>query len=317
MALGRFKELLKETKDKLTSDKTDEDGPPKPPMPIFLQGDFYIEKLLPVADFIKPFFPNMERDLIQAEMEDHDAVRHIAESLYNGLKFGIVFSFMLIAAGIMLEDAQLQSWGTFSFPVVFLFFTFLFAKRPRIKAKKRTRRLEKELPYALRHVLIEVEAGVSLYRAMVSVSDGYGEASNEFERIINQINGGKSEIEALENAIMRNPSEQYRKALWQIINSLKSGSDVSDTLETLVESIMKEQIMSVQKYGKELNPYTMIYLMIAIIMPSLGITFIMIMSTITGMTIGNNLFYMILVGLVIFQIVFINMITSKRPMVKT
>jgi len=201
-------------------------------------------------------------------------------------------------------------------PVALIFGTFTFAKRPSVQAKKRTRQLEKELPYALRHILIEVDAGISLYQAMVSVSDGYGEASNEFKKIVNEINAGTSEVAALENAILRNPSQEYRRALWQIINALKSGTDVSTTLENLVDSIMEKQILSVEEYGKELNPYTLMYMMVAVIMPSLGVTFIMILSTFTGMNLGNNVFYGILIGLVLFQLMFINLVKSKRPAVK-
>jgi len=79
---------------------------------------------------------------------------------------------------------------------------------------------------------------------------------------------------------------------------------------------MEKQILSVEEYGKELNPYTLMYMMVAVIMPSLGVTFIMILSTFTGMNLGNNVFYGILIGLVLFQLMFINLVKSKRPAVK-
>jgi flagellar protein FlaJ len=207
--------------------------------------------------------------------------------------------------------------GIAAFPLITILGFFTFANYPKIKAKKLSRELEKDLTYALRHMLIEVRSGISLYESMVSVSEGYGEASKEFNRIVKDINGGKPQVEALEDSIVRNPSTQYRRAMWQMINALKSGTDVSNTLETLVDSMIKQQKMEVEKYGKELNPYILVYLMIAVIMPSLGVTFLIVLSTFTGIGLNNFMFYQMLAGLVLFQLFFLNFVKSKRPEVKT
>lgn len=274
------------------------------------------ERLLPVAGGLIQFFPNLQRDLIQAEMDDREDVEYLAESIAQSLSLTVMIVVAVVSIAVIFENYMFLQYLPLIAPVALIFGTFTFSKRPAVQAKKRTRELEKELPYALRHILIEVDAGISLYQAMVSVSDGYGEASNEFQKIVNEINAGTSEVTALENAILRNPSQEYRRALWQIINALKSGTDVSTTLENLVDSIMEKQILSVEEYGKELNPYTLMYMMVAVIMPSLGVTFIMILSTFTGMSLGNNIFYGILIGLVLFQLMFINLVKSKRPAVK-
>ncbi|MDY6778541.1 MAG: type II secretion system F family protein [Candidatus Nanohaloarchaea archaeon] len=296
-------------------DEAEETG--GPPVPGFLQKETIIERLMPVAEELISFFPNLQRDLIQAEMQDREDVRYLAESLYKALQLALMAGLGMIVIGYTADNMALIRYAFLFTPLILGFGTFTFAKRPNVQAKKRMRQLEKELPYALRHILIEVQAGVSLYQAMVSVTEGYGEASNEFTKIVNEVNAGKSEVEALENAILRNPSQEFRRAMWQIINALESGTDVSSTLESLVDAIMEKQILAVEKYGKSLNPYTLMYLMIAIIMPSLGVTFLMIISTFTGMNISNQMFYGILVGITIFQLVFINMVKSKRPVVKS
>jgi flagellar protein FlaJ len=203
------------------------------------------------------------------------------------------------------------------FPLLFIIGFFTVANYPKVKAKRISRELEKDLPYALRHMLIEVRSGISLYEAMVSVSHDYGEASEEFNRIVKDINGGKPQIKALEDSIVRNPSTMYRRAMWQMINALKSGTDVTSTLETLVDSMVKQQKLQVKRYGKELNPYVLMYLMIAVIVPSLGVTFMIVLSTFTGMGLSNFMFFQILGGLILFQIFFLNFVKSKRPEVKT
>ncbi len=278
--------------------------------------DDIITYLLPVAEQLRFLFPDIDRKLSQARM-DADPVQHLAESVFRGISTGTMIGGGLIYFGWMTSDAFMYQMALILAPVAGMFGFFTYAKLPDIRARKRVRNLEKELPYALRHVLIEVKAGISVYQALVSVSEGYGEASDEFKRIVKDMNSGMSEIEALEAAVVRNPSMQFRRALWQIINALKSGSDVAKTLESLVDAIVEKQILSVQRYGKELNPYTLMYMMVAIILPSLGVTFMIVLSTFTGTSITQGMFYMILIGLIIFQALFINMIKSKRPKVKT
>ena len=276
-----------------------------------------VVKLLPVAENILPFFPTLKQELLQAEMEEKDEVRYLAQQLFQAISLSAYLLAGMAVIAILFDNMVILNYGAVLFPVVLIFGTFIFAKRPKAETNKRMREIEKDLPYAMRHILIEVEAGIPLYQAMVSVSSGYGKVSDEFKKIVSEINAGKDETKALENAILRNPSQKFRRGIWQLINAMRSGSDISTTLESLVDNLMDQQILEVEKYGEELNPYTLIYMLVAIIMPSLGVTFFMMISTFTGAEIANSTFYAILGGLAVFQVLFINMVASKRPQVKT
>lgn len=276
----------------------------------------YIQYFLPLAETARKLVPNMQKDLTRARM-DVDTDIFLASALLRGLQTGLLIGLCLIATGYIVDNSILVTSGLAGIPILSIFGFFTYANYPKIKTKRISRELERDLPYALRHMLIEVRSGISLYESMVSVSEGYGEASEEFSRIVKDINGGKPQIEALEDSIVRNPSTQYRRAMWQMINALKSGTDVSNTLETLVESMVKQQKLEVERYGKELNPYILVYLMIAVIMPSLGVTFLIVLSTFTGVGLDRLTFYQMLAGLILFQVFFLNFVKSKRPEVKT
>lgn len=281
-----------------------------------LVSEKYLKYFLPLTGKARKLVPNIQRDLTRARMEvDQD--QFLASAMVRGLQVGTTVSASLLAAGTVMSNTQIIFGGIVLLPLLTIFGFFTVANYPKIRTKRISRELDKDLPYALRHMLIEVRSGISLYEAMVSVSEGYGEASNEFQRITKDINGGKPQIEALEDSIVRNPSEQYRRAMWQMINALKSGTDLSNTLETLVDSMIKQQKLEVERYGKELNPYILVYLMIAVIMPSLGVTFLIVLSTFTGVGLNEFTFYQILGGLILFQIFFLNFVKSKRPEVKT
>lgn len=281
-----------------------------------LVSEKFLKYFLPLADRSRKMVPHIQRDLTRARM-DMEPEKFLASAMVRGLQVGVLISSSLLAAGIITGNTTIIVGGVAAFPLISIFGFFTASNYPKIRTKKISRELEKNLPYALRHMLIEVRSGISLYESMVSVSEDYGEASKEFERIVRDINGGKPQIDALEDSIVRNPSEQYRRAMWQMINALKAGTDVSDTLETLVDSMVKKQKLEVKKYGKELNPYILVYLMIAVIMPSLGVTFLIVLSTFTGVGLNKFTFFQILGGLILFQIFFLNFVKSKRPEVKT
>lgn len=271
--------------------------------------------LLPLGEKGQVAVPSIEQDLKMARMEE-DPDEYLAFSLFKALQIGLGLGVSTVALGIFFDLSLLSYLGLGMAPVVTLLLFLSFGYQPKIKAKNISRNIEKNLPYALRHMLIEVSSGISLYQAMVSVSQDYEEASNEFERIVSDIQGGKSQIEAIEDSIARTDSQMYRRVQWQLINSIKSGANVTSTLESQVDTIVEEQKLEVQNYGEDLNPFILLYLMLAVIFPSLGVTLMIVLSSFTGFNISQIVFYGIIGGLIVFQVFFLNLIKSRRPEVK-
>jgi flagellar protein FlaJ len=271
--------------------------------------------LLSSAQRLEKFFPQMERELKNARMEQSPS-EYLSTCITRALKLSVPSSVSLIAAGLITDVSTTTKIGIASFPILAIMGFLTFAKLPKIRTNRRTRKLEKDLPYALRDVLIELESGIPLYNAMKTVTSGYGEASEEFKVIVREVDGGKSMIDAIEESIVRNPSEQYRRAMWQLNNSLKSGTDIATSLESIVDSILKDQKLKIKKYGQELNPYILVYLLIAVVGPSLGITGLIVISSFTGTSVGTTLYMGVLFGLIVTQLIFLNLVKSKRPEVK-
>lgn len=271
--------------------------------------------LLSFAENIHPFVPSIEQDIKGARMTV-DPEDYIAFSLFKSLQAAGSLLLAGLSLGYFFNVEIFMKGSLIVTPIIGAFVFFSVVYRPKIKAKKIARNIEKNLPYALRHMLIEVSSGISMYQAMVSVSEDYEEASDEFQKIVSDIQGGKSQVEALEDSIGRTQSQMYRRAMWQLINSIKSGSNVTATLESLVDTIVEEQKIQVKNYGEDLNPFILMYLMLAVIFPSLGVTLMIVMSSFTGFSIEGNTFYFIIGGLIVFQLFFLNLIKSRRPEVR-
>ena len=97
---------------------------------------------------------------------------------------------------------------------------------------------------------------------------------------------------------------------------MRAGGDIGKTLKIIANDLSEEQKVKIRKYGSQLSPMALMYLMLSVIMPTLGITFLLIFSSFTGFTMPPIFFYMVLAILAVFQFMFIGMIKSRRPAVE-
>jgi len=188
-------------------------------------------------------------------------------------------------------------------------------KQADMKILKRGKDIDKEVLFAGRFLLIKLNSGQPLINALFDAASSFGVANKYFKEIVREIELGTPLETALENAAEYSASKRFKKILFQINNAIKIGIDVSQTLNSILDEIAEEQLIEIQRYGKKLNSLTMFYMLVAIILPSLGMTMaVVIMSMMPGMgDLANALFVGFGVGLVFIQIVFINMFRMARP----
>ena len=119
--------------------------------------------------------------------------------------------------------------------------------------------------------------------------------------------------EALNESTLITPSPELRKLMWQVLNSMRTGSDIADSLNAVIDQIVRQQQISVKEYGRKLNPMAMFYMMIAVIVPSLGTTVLIVLATFIGFSMPLSIL-LIIAGLVGFiQFMFFAVIKSARP----
>lgn len=256
--------------------------------------------------------PSLKLDLFQAEI---DMLPKVYASI---VALTTIFYFSVMTPVIFLVGLLVKGQPDFFLPLtvggIFSLFVFSYLMRyPKFVALRRIKKLDKDLLDSLQHILIEIKSGVPLFNSLIGVTEGYGEVSDEFKIVVKEINAGISEIKALERASLRNPSLHFRRSLWQITNAMKAGSNVASALEAIVDTLTQEQIIGIRRYGQELSPFTLMYMLIAVIMPTLGITFLIILSSFAGIVFPDSMFPLILLVLAIFQYFYMGVIKTKRP----
>jgi len=219
-------------------------------------------------------------------------------------------------SSITLILVKFEAFTTLLLLLVFPFFAllmFYLIKIPDAKILGRGKDISKEVVFAGRFLIIELESGVPLYNALQNLSKNYKAIGSYVKEITDKVDLGTSMEDALNEAVELVPSDDLRKMFWQIINSLRTGSDVSRSLLSTVDQIAKRQKIQINEYSKKLNPLAMFYMMIAVIAPSLGMTMLIILSSFVNFTLSLTILLFLAALLGFMQFMFLATIKFSRP----
>ena len=266
-----------------------------------------------LAHAITGLFPDLGWNLKQGGYAISPA-GYIARVLYMtaSIFIGIIAAVMLPALIVDQIDKGIFL-TTILLPIatILLFFYFMFM--PSMMAKKRARKIDKNLAFALKDLQIQVSAGIPLFDGIVNISaGGYGECSDEIRGVVHEVESGKSLVRALESCGLTTPSQFLRRVMWQLVNALRAGSDVSAALEAISRDLEIEKRTRIKAYAQELNMWGLIYMLAAVVLPSMGVTLLVILSSFLGGTITTDIFWLLLIFLIFFQLFFIQFVKSKR-----
>ncbi|MEM5831346.1 MAG: type II secretion system F family protein [Candidatus Aenigmatarchaeota archaeon] len=266
-----------------------------------------------LADKISKILP-LEIALKQADIS-YDEREWLSLAIYSSIHWFLILFSILFFIGIISKTNIFSISLILS--LVFSSFVFIyFILFPSFLVSRKVRDVEKNLPHVLRHLLIELRGGVSLYNALLSISSqDYGILSKEFKEAVKKISSGYSEIQVLEELALKIPSQKFRKVMWQIINSLRSGVEISDVLKDIVNNIVNEQRAEIREYASSLNPIALSFMMFCIIFPTMGLIVILLLTSFIGIKIPKEFLYIILALIAFVQFNFIGIIKSKRPWV--
>ena len=270
------------------------------------------------------FFPMLERDLMRIEIEvEPDA--YFTSAIFSFIVAFIAVSVLLLAfsaasrpVGIATPSDPLLLLGI-SFAVSFSMFMYIVLW-PGWKSQQRSADIERNLLFAIRHLTVQTNAGVPLFRAIVSVSEergglGYGSVSDEFRKIVKDVEGGKDLSQVLEESARHNSSHYYERIMWQLANATRAGAPINKTLTELLNYLAEEQRITVRTYGAQLSPLALMYMLTTIVGPTLILILMMTISTFVALPLNVTTFGIMLLVLILVQVFFIGLIKSRGPKV--
>jgi len=272
------------------------------------------KRTFPPVMLLSPLFPSLQGTLQKIRYEA-SADSYVAASFISSVAYGLVFSllaFLLFSFRGVEDNPILPSIGIgFAFSIVFFALLIYY---PHIIVRKIASKENRELLYALREIIIDVEGGVPLFDSLKNISEaGYGYISQDFREVVHEIESGVPERDALKHLALETESEFLKRAAWQMVNALESGAKMSDAIEGIAVSVEAHLFREIKDYSTNLNFLLLIYMLAGVVAPSLGITFMILLSAFSGLGVTLESVVALVACTCVIQIALIGYMSSTRP----
>ena len=230
---------------------------------------------------------NLEKNR-PSSMKNDDRIDEIREYLLPIMIKKSSIATILLLFILLSAVASLEISGIY-LVVIAMFYIFLIYY-PKIKQQRSYSDLNQELPYALRHMGIELKSGKGLHDTLLTIRDAeYGTFSKEINRVLEEVKYGKSTEDSLLEMSKRIDSEGLTRTIQQIIGTLRVGGNLANSLDIIAKDISFEMQIKLKEYSQKLNSFILIYTFIAILAPVISLIMLMAGSTVMGDVISSGL----------------------------
>lgn len=271
--------------------------------------NFFINFKFPSFDFSKKSDVKGV-DISEIQMKDSDRFNKFRSRFINNFLSKKVMAVLLILVLIIYVFIGLEISLMF---VVLCGMFYLFMKiYPQMKQKRSYSDLNLELPYALRHMGIELKSGKGLHDTLITVANAnYGSFSRELTRVLEQVRYGESTENALIEMSGRVNSDGLSRSVQQIVGTLRVGGNLANSLAIIADDISFDMHVKLKDYSQRLNAFILIYTFVAILAPVILLIMLMAASTVMGDIIPSNIIMVMYVVLFPMIVVFMGILIKK------
>ena len=254
--------------------------------------DFKFEKSDP-EDLNSSIFSKLNLDIDVEPIKKKDGRLDEIRDLL--LPYMLSKQFIIILSVLTVMISFLTSIEISAMYLVIVFMAYVFVIHyPDMKEKRNYSDLNQELPYALRHMGIELKSGKGLHDALLTIRNAdYGSLSREFTRVLEEIKFGRSTEDSLLEMSHRVKSEGLSRAIHQIIGTLRVGGNLANSLEIIAQDISFDMQIKLKEYSQKLNSFILIYTFLVILAPVISLIMLMAGSTVIGDVVSSELLFVI------------------------
>ena len=165
--------------------------------------------------------------------------------VFNFLNFRLLTSIVIFFVILYFVE-----WGYILAPIVVFVYYFSL---PKIlldtKIEKRRQKLENDAMYFFEVLALSIESGNNLHNAILVTSNSIDSLlSHEFRKMMEEIEYGKSFMEALDNLRMRIPSDIINNILLNIKESSMFGNSIIETLNNQIDYLRETKLLETKAY---------------------------------------------------------------------
>ncbi len=213
------------------------------------------------------------------------------------------FSFIFFAVIIFMFFKQNFLYLVFGWSGLFFMIPFFYGfwlTVVDVQTNKLGRELDGDLLFVSEYLLVSLESGLPIGNAIENLSKIKRPGGVFFKRVYDEFRTGKSFEEALKVGAEFSASRNLKKLVKKLRDSMEIGVDLRIVLVNFIEDASERKLLEVKAFAKKLNPLVMMYLLMGIVLPSLGITFFILGAAIMDMTPGLLKLILMFVFLIMF-----------------
>ena len=217
---------------------------------------------------------------------------------------------IILFSAISLNFLGLEITGIFIVLTAMLYVFMIFY--PKLKNQQKYSDLNFELPYALRHIGIELKSGKGLHDSLMTVSNaGYGSFSIELKSVLEEVKYGQSTENSLLEMAHRFKSNVLSRCVQQIVGTLRVGGNLANSLEVIADDISFDMKIKLKDYAQKLNAFILIYTFVAILAPVVFLIMLMAASTVMGDIVPSNIIIILYAVFFPMVVVFMGIFIKK------
>jgi flagellar protein FlaJ len=271
------------------------------------------------SEAVIPYFSEIKLNLKKARLKISIQEYISMAILTSFLIFLFELPLLSFILAIFLKSFLFSFITSFTISIFLTVIFFLaFINYPRVIMKEKSKNLDNSLPFASLYLSTVAGSKLPLHKTfeIFSKFSRYGEITEEVAAIRNDMDVFGLDVNtALERAIDRTPSKNFKELLWGILSVNRTGGDLSVYLKEKSSNFINEYRRKLFEFSHQLAMLIEIYLT-AVVIGALFFTILTsIMSGITG-TGGNIIilqFLLIFIFLPLISVAFIILIRSQTP----
>lgn len=265
------------------------------------------------AHWVRNTFPKLEEELKLAQMRG--TPQKFIKRIF-ALSLIIAMNFTLVVY-ILLANSPFTLFVVPAFFFFTLFFMVLLLQVPKINIEQIRHEIESDIFVPARMLLTLLESGNSIVTSLERVSYTNAKSSKYFGKIATEIYLGKQLSEAIDEAIKYTPSDSFKRVMQPIRKSLMAGTDVRKSLTEVLEDMVQEKMIEIEKYEKKLSAVSLFYMIFGVIIPAISVVMIVVVMSVMGLTVNFFPFLFIMIILILLiQFGFIKLFQSIRPLMR-
>jgi len=155
--------------------------------------------------------------------------------------------------------------------------------KDKYKSKNRAKQVEKELPFALMGMAIELNIGIRFEDALHHIAtEGYGILSQEIGKVHHEIIHNNAAVpEALREFGLRIPSRAVKRTVSQLCHIYEQGNQQGmggESIKQLAHELLLLQKEESKKYSGKMVVFSLMFIAVSAIVPALFQAFIVVGS---------------------------------------